>query len=217
MKDVGWPWALCGWVAFVPVWLIAFRRASGSGAQPAGVEHTWLGGAVVVAFLWQFAFKVGSGPAIGMLGVALYALLFGWARSVLGLTLALILFVTLRAGSFRNLGLDGLLLAALPAFLTRGAQLTLERFLPRLIFVFIIGNGLFTTLFTTAVTGVCLSLAALVTGIAAADLGIRPYLGPILLLAWGEALCSGMLFSALVVYRPDLVLTYEQDVYLPPA
>ena len=36
-----------------------------------------------------------------------------------------------------------------------------------------------------------------------------------LLLAWGEALMSGMLFSALVVFTPQLVLTYRQDLYLP--
>ena len=37
-----------------------------------------------------------------------------------------------------------------------------------------------------------------------------------LLLAWGEALASGMLFSALVIFSPHLVLTYRQDLYLPP-
>jgi uncharacterized membrane protein len=36
-----------------------------------------------------------------------------------------------------------------------------------------------------------------------------------LLLAWGEAILSGMLFSALVLFTPQLVLTYRQDLYLP--
>lgn len=37
-----------------------------------------------------------------------------------------------------------------------------------------------------------------------------------LLLACGETLASGMLFSALVIFGPHLVLTYRQDLYLPP-
>jgi uncharacterized membrane protein len=37
-----------------------------------------------------------------------------------------------------------------------------------------------------------------------------------MLLAWGEALMSGMVFSALVVFLPQAVLTYRQDTYLPP-
>jgi uncharacterized membrane protein len=35
-------------------------------------------------------------------------------------------------------------------------------------------------------------------------------------MAWSEALLSGMLLSALVIYRPHLVMTYRQDLYLPP-
>jgi uncharacterized membrane protein len=56
-------------------------------------------------------------------------------------------------------------------------------------------------------------VAALLTSPAAR---LSDVLGYALLLAWGEALASGMVFSALVIYRPNLVLTYRQDLYLPP-
>ncbi len=42
------------------------------------------------------------------------------------------------------------------------------------------------------------------------------YVGYSLLLAWGEALLSGMIFSALVIFLPQVVLTYREDSYLPP-
>jgi uncharacterized membrane protein len=39
------------------------------------------------------------------------------------------------------------------------------------------------------------------------------YVGATLLLAWSEAIVSGMLLSALVVFRPDVVLTYREELY----
>jgi len=59
-----------------------------------------------------------------------------------------------------------------------------------------------------------LGLSALESAGSSRQLG--DHLAYSLLLAWGEALLSGMLFSALVVFLPQAVLTYRQDVYLPP-
>ena len=40
-------------------------------------------------------------------------------------------------------------------------------------------------------------------------------MGAAKLLAWSEAIVSGMLFSALVIFLPSIVLTYRRDLYLP--
>ncbi|MCX7901410.1 MAG: hypothetical protein N2483_03800, partial [Burkholderiaceae bacterium] len=91
-------------------------------------------------------------------------------------------------------------------------QRQIERRLPPNLFVFIIGNGLAATLATLA----CMTLA--LRGLAA--LTIAPALQDdtlayALLLSWAEALVSGMIFSSLVIFIPDVVVTYRQDVYLP--
>jgi uncharacterized membrane protein len=36
-----------------------------------------------------------------------------------------------------------------------------------------------------------------------------------LMLAWGEAVVSGMIFSSLVIFRPGVVLTNREETYLP--
>ncbi len=81
-------------------------------------------------------------------------------------------------------------------------------------FVFIIGNGMFVTSIVTACTsGLILLLSTL--ALASAPRLVADHIAYSLLLAWGEALISGMLFSALVVFTPQVVLTYRQDLYLP--
>jgi uncharacterized membrane protein len=122
------------------------------------------------------------------------------------------LLYTFTAGSWVNLGVNATLLAVVPAWLATALQRRLERLPPNL-FIFIIGNGMFVTLLVTAIVSVSfIALAAFADG--------TPVSGDLfaysLLLAWGEALLSGMIFSALVVFLPGVVMTYRQDVYLPP-
>ena len=154
-----------------------------------------------------------DGTAFGLLGAAFYALVFGrhWGR--LGLLAAVVLHTALADGSWANLGVNGLLLAVTPTALADRLQQQIERRLPKNLFVFIIGNGLFVTLTVTAVTSLLLLEAGSLITTASAGGAQLAYA---LLLAWGEALASGMLFSALVVFGPHLVLTYRQDLYLPP-
>jgi uncharacterized membrane protein len=212
--------ALLGWLLLLPAALLALRSVRGGFLAEGGQQHAWLAGVVCLALLWNLQVEAGNGPHFGMLGSALYALLFGPARAILGLLAALALFTQLDEGAWINFGINGALLALLPALLVAALQRLIARRLPHNLFIFIIGNGMFVTLAATAVTSVALlalSLAAMAPA-AAAHAGAHwaDYAGYSLLLAWGEALLSGMLFSALVIFCPRLVLTYDEDTYLPP-
>jgi uncharacterized membrane protein len=118
------------------------------------------------------------------------------------------------AGAWINFGINGLLLAVLPALTAGALQRLIERRLPKNVFVFIIGNGMFVTLAATALTSLVMLLACLPAAPAAAG-KLSEYASYSLLLAWGEALVSGMIFSALVIFWPAVVMTYREDSYLP--
>jgi uncharacterized membrane protein len=207
--------ALLAWVILAPALWLALRAARGRFFPGAFVENAWLGGAVCVALLWLFEVKVGNGPRFGMLGCGLYALVFGRSRGMLGLMLALILHTALNHGAWRNLGLNGVLFAVLPAMIAGTVQQCIELRLPRNLFVFIIGNGMFATLAATVVTSLLLMATALVTGASPPVAVLGDYVGAAMLLAWSESIVSGMLFSALVIFLPAIVLTYQRDRYLP--
>ncbi|MEW5880088.1 MAG: energy-coupling factor ABC transporter permease [Pseudomonadota bacterium] len=213
---VGTQFAWLTAVLFAPIALWALASVRGRFLPDGAAQHAWFAGIVCVAFLWSLPVKSAPGVQFGLLGVALFSLLFGRARAILGLVAALALHAALTGGAWRNFGLNGLLLAAFPAWTATALQRWIETRLPKNLFVFIIGNGLFVVLVTTAATSVAqlLVAAAVVAPSAAAQLGEA--IGYALLLAWGEALASGMIFSALVIYRPNVVLTYRQDLYLPP-
>ncbi|GAB4473061.1 MAG: hypothetical protein OHK0044_17070 [Burkholderiaceae bacterium] len=203
-------------VLFAPIALWALVDVRGRFLPDGAAQHAWLAAIVCVALLWSLPVGSTQGVRFGLLGVALFALLFGRARAILGLVAALALHAAFTGGAWRNFGLNGLLFAAFPAWMATALQRRIEALLPKNLFVFIIGNGLFVVLATTAATSVAqlLVAAAVAPSSAAAQLGDA--IGYALLLAWGEALASGMIFSALVIFRPNVVLTYRRDLYLPP-
>lgn len=205
-------WAALGWILLVPFALHSLRRARAGKTLRGEQQHLWLAGVVLLAWLWTLQARAVDGAAFGLLGATFYALVFGrdWAR--LGLLAAVALHTGLVDGSWANLGVNALLLAVVPSGLASAMQRQIEQRLPKNVFVFMIGNGMFVTLAATAATSGLLL---------AVDWLLRPTsMGPeqvayAMLLAWGEALTSGMLFSALVIFGPHLVLTYRQDLYLP--
>ncbi|HUL67334.1 MAG TPA: energy-coupling factor ABC transporter permease [Burkholderiaceae bacterium] len=178
------------------------------------LQHGWLAGVATVALLWAMHVRSPTGLDFGLLGSALFALVFGRERAMLGLLAAVALYTLMDGGEWRNVGINGVVFAIAPAWLTIALQRQLETRLPKNLFVFIIGNGLFVTLVATAGT------TLLMLGLSLAEAPsphrlLGDHLAYSLLLAWGEALVSGMLFSALVVFAPGAVLTYRQDLYLP--
>ncbi|MFN7571084.1 MAG: energy-coupling factor ABC transporter permease [Betaproteobacteria bacterium] len=206
---------LAGWALLLPFAALALAAVRRQFLLAEVQQHLWLAGALLMAWLWSAQIGAAGGPRFAMLGVALYALLFGRARAILGLLLALALHTAAFGGSWADFGVNGLLIAVGPVWLATGLQRQLARWLPKNLFIFMIGNGMFVVLVVTAAT----SLALLAAGWAAAPGAVPDFESLIvyaLLLAWGEALASGMIFTALVVYVPQAVLTYRQDVYLPP-
>ena len=206
---------ILGWVVVLP-WLVVSLLAVRRQFLPSALaEHAWLAAVVAAAFLWVLHVRSPVGLNFGLLGGALFTLVFGRARAILGLLAALALHTLMTGGSWANFGINGTLLAVVPACTASLLQRLIERWLPKNIFVFIFANGLFVTLLVTALASALL-LAASATGEHAALRQLNEHLAYSLLLAWGEALVSGMIFSALVVFLPQTVLTYRQDTYLPP-
>jgi len=207
------PWSILAWILLLPLAVHCAVRLRHSATLHGAQQHLWLAGVVVLAWLWTLQARSAGGAAFGLLGVALYSLIFGrhWAR--LGLLLAIALHTVLGGGSWQNFGINGLLLAAMPTALASALQQQVERRLPKNVFIFMIGHGMFITLAVTVATSTLLVGVSWLLKPGPADLDQLAYA---LLLAWGEALASGMLFSALVIFGPHLVLTYRRDVYLPP-
>ncbi len=218
MNSIPLDLAIPGWLVLAALVLAAARelRASPAPFLPAGAnQHLWLGTIVMLAFVWSLRVRALPGLEVGLWFGPLVTLIFGRTRAFLALLAALVIDTGLGPEPWLSFGFNALLLAALPVALTAGGQALLARWLPRNVFVFMIGNGLFVVFAATALTALVDIAMAVALAPAGSDMQAGDAAAYALLLAWGEALISGMVFSALVIYRPALVLSYDQDRYLP--
>jgi uncharacterized membrane protein len=207
-------WYWLGWILFVPWLVIAAYRAPWRRLSDPVLLNAWLGTIVCLTLLWQITAGIQPGLNFHFLGATLFTLMAGPRLALAGLALVLAA-VTLWSGSgWQSFGLNGLTMAAIPVALSYALYRLIESRLP---------NNFFVYVFLTAFAGAAVAVAAV--GIATTSLlagaGAYPsgqlfelYLPYYLLLAWSEALFTGMTITLFVVYKPEWVATFDDGRYL---
>jgi uncharacterized membrane protein len=164
--------------------------------------------------LWQITAGIQPGLNFHFLGATLFTLMAGPRLALAGLTLVLLGTTAWNGGGWQSFGLNGLTMAAGPVAVSYALFRLIDTRLP---------NNFFVYVFLTAFAGAGVAVAAV--GVAATSLlagaGAYPsgqlfelYLPYYLLLAWSEALFTGMTITLLVVYKPEWVSTFDDGRYL---
>ncbi len=144
-------------------------------------------------------------------GACLVLLTLGWPLAVLVLctvgAIAWLLSPSLTPWAALSLTVwHGLL----PATLALGWGALLRRFLGTKVFVYIFGRGFVGTV-------LCLFISGLLAQAAGEQLpGVQEDLGKIArwLMAWGDAIVTGMMSAVFVAYRPQWLATWSDELYL---
>ena len=116
-----------------------------------------------------------------------------------------------------NLAANALLLV-LPAWLVNVSVTKLiQKYLPKHLFVFILGRGFITAGLSMLVSGLCVTLALYVTCRYSVYVLREEVLPVYVLLMWGEGFLTGLLVAVMVAFRPHWLDAYSDAVYLPAA
>lgn len=212
MNDVALPgswWLDAGLVLGATGVALALRPWRSTG--PAGPPWPWLALWAVMPVLWGIDRYVAVPIAQPMSGAALLVLLAGWPLAVLAM--APVAAVTAFAA---DLGAAEALhrlawLGIVPATLMLGLGAAMRRWLPKHLFVYILGRAYLGSFIACGLAdGMALLLGPLQPGSQLDDLWLaRP------IAAFGEAFITGMLVAVLVAYRPGWLATYSDRLYLP--
>lgn len=208
----GWYWL--GYALFVPALAYEVWRAPWHRLRDPAQLNVWLGTIVGVLTLWQIAAAIKPGLNFHLLGATLFTLMFGPRLAVAGLTLVVAASSAWSGGAWQSFGLNGLIMAVIPVTVSYALFRLIETRLPNHLFVYI-----FLTAFVGA--GVAVSAVGMVTTTLLAGAGAYPssqlfdlYLPYYLLLAWSEAVFTGMAMTLFVVYKPEWVCTFDDQRYL---
>lgn len=190
-------------------------------------HRVWLVATLAVLLGQRMGISFESGVHLHYLGSAFLALLVGYPRALLSMALISLIGPLIAPGA---LGAEGPVSIALDPWRAWGLRLVIggilpiwsmwllvqacKRWLPRNLFVFLLGCGLFGLAGCYGVQLLATSwLLAALSPVSVPDLSdtVMPYA---LLLASGEAWMEGMIITVLVVYVPGAVRLFDEGFYL---
>ncbi|GAB3475135.1 energy-coupling factor ABC transporter permease [Azotobacter salinestris] len=177
-------------------------------------QHLLFGTVLALFLLWLVRRDFVSGLSFHFIGMTAVTLLLDWPLAMLAGLAAQLGLLALGRQDLTALGINGLLLVAIPVSITEGCALLVERAQPRNLFVYIFCSGFFPAALS--------ALACLLAGFAVLWLDGRyemppwllDYLGYLWLVMFPEAFINGAVISGLVVYYPEWLETFNRSRYL---
>ena len=177
-------------------------------------QHVYFGAMVALLLLWGL--KAGVSPGLGFhhLGATLFTLMFGWPLAIFGLAAILLASVLLQHNELMGLGVNGCLSIVIPVLTSYAVLKLSQKFLPDNFFIYIFVIAFFGAGIAVAASRfssvLLLSLVSAYpdTKIIEESLLYTP------LFMFPEMFVTGMLISIFVVYKPDWVITFDDERYI---
>ncbi|WP_285962471.1 energy-coupling factor ABC transporter permease [Pseudomonas tohonis] len=204
-----------GWAIYLPAIAWAVWRAPWVELfSDTRRQHLLFGTVLALFLLWMVRRDFDSGVSYHFIGMTAVTLLLDWPLAVLGGVVAQLALLALGRQDFVALGINGALLVLLPVLVTECCAIWVERFQPRNLFVYIFCCGFFPAALA-ALLCTLLGLGMLwLDGIFPMPPWLEDFVGYLWLVMFPEAFINGTAVTALVVFYPDWLETFNRSRYL---
>ncbi len=177
-------------------------------------QHLFYGSVFVLFVLWLVRREFDNGLTFHFLGLTAVMLLLDWPLAIVAGGLAQLALVLLGLEDAQAYGVNGLLRVVTPVLVTLLISRSLERLRPRNLFAYIFVCG-FAAAGLAAMATIAVGMGLLAwSGQLSNPASLTEFFGYILLVAFPEAFINGTAVSALVVFCPDWLETFDTDRYL---
>lgn len=195
-------------------WLRPWRMLNGPLLSP------FLAGVVLLPWFWLLPQMLPStlhagGVAVQLSGASLLTLMLGWPLAVVALVVVAMVVWIAGSMTFDAWLAQWVWMGLVPAVLAVLVGAVLRRWLPTQVFVYIFGRGFLGTALCVFGAGLLYELAHyLADGLTADEALVARWL-----MAWGDAVLTGMLVAIFVAFKPEWLATWSDRRYLqkPPA
>lgn len=207
-------WLWPGWGLFALGFFWAIRTAPWRRLKDASPLNVWLGACVVLMALWSIKTGIKPGLNFHLLGATALTLMFGPQLALLGISIILTAVTLAGMSGWQGYGWNALVMGALPVAVSYGIYWLADRKLPNHLFVYIFLNAFLGGALAMAATGLGGTLLLQLSGVYPAAYLYTDYLPYFILMAWSEAVTTGMAITLMVVYQPQWVDTFDDTRYL---
>ncbi|NWB84502.1 energy-coupling factor ABC transporter permease [Pseudomonas gingeri] len=204
-----------GWLIYLPVVVWAIWRSPWVELfTDSRRQHLLFGTVFALFLLWLVRRDFDTGVSYHFIGLTAVTLLLDWPLAIVGGLVAQLGLVLLGRQDLAALGVNGSLLILLPVLVTEVCAILVERAQPRNPFVYIFCSGFFAAALA-ALFCLLVSLGLLwFDGRFALPEWLGDFVGYLWLIIFPEAFINGMVVSALVVFCPEWLETFNRTRYL---
>lgn len=189
----------------IPLLLVALWRAPWRALMAEQERMSSLGAAIaVLPLLWSMSPELAGGEKLHMLGMTTVTLMFGWQLAVFAGVAAGLILLLVGSWGLEGLAFNLLLTVVVPVLVSTAVLLAANRLRRTNLFVYMLGVGFFGSMIAL---GASLWLGSVLLG---TDLDHAL----VLLILFPEGFINGAVVSALAVFAPQLLRTYDDVRYL---
>jgi uncharacterized membrane protein len=205
-----WLWTANIFVLLVMMWVI--KNTPWSHLKNPQDAHIFFAATMILWLMWRMGVGVLAGFEFHLLLVTTLTLMFGRAMASWGVLIAQSLLTLEGKADVLSFGLNVVCNGILPIWFTWLSYRLIDRYLPRHFFVYIFVGAFFTgalTMLVSRLTGMSILWFAEVYQKIPSD-----YINLLPIMMFPEAFSNGGLMTILVVYRPQWVSSFNDELYL---
>ncbi|WP_110946415.1 energy-coupling factor ABC transporter permease [Pseudomonas bohemica] len=176
-------------------------------------QHLLFGTVFALFLLWLMRRDFNSGVSYHFLGMTAVTLLLDWPLAIVGGLIAQLGMLAMGRQDLASLGVNALLIIVLPVLITEACSLIVERAQPKSPFTYIFCSGFFAAALTALL---CLLIAMGVLwhdALFAMPEWPGDFVGYVWLIVLPEAFINGIIVTALVVFCPQWLETFNRTRY----
>ncbi len=159
-----------------------------------------------------------SGKFYGLIfhfyGASLLTAMFGPAIALAMLFPVAFLGIYVIQGGYVEASQHYLMVCVLPTFFAYLTIQLIQKYVPKHLFVLILGNGYVAAFVSVILSGTTLLVLKTVFGDATNHIDIEGWLLGLIIIAFMEGSLSGMLLAIFLIFRPNWVSTYNEVAYM---
>ena len=205
---------IAGTVAGVSLLLAAYRLPLAALKSEPRLQHLLYGSAILLMLTWSFRAGLSAGLSIHFLGMTTLTLMFGWDLALLVGSVALLLLTLIGVESWQMLALNLFAQVLVPVsvciLILRQVELRFPpNFFVYLFIVAFLGGGI-----TVASSGLSLAVVLGLDGVHGWGKIYTEYVRYLPLIMFPEGLINGIIMTAMMVFHPDWIRTFDARRYI---
>ena len=176
--------------------------------------NIFLAACVTLGLLWSIKAGIKPGLNFHVLGATALTLMFGPYLALIALALVLGLATLFGLSGLESFGINFILMALLPVAITQLIFQWADRKLPNHFFVYVMLDGFFAAALAMGALGFAICFILSEAGVYTHHYLRSEYLPFYILMAWSEAVLTGMAVTLMAAYRPSWLVTFDDQRYL---